>query len=99
MHLFHAASLTCLSLAFGSQYMAPLKHTSWVFHIGAAEAPGEIYAPPAPLTRLPAPAVCHPSPGLLLPSLEVLTQEGGLLMAAMGVQWGGEARRMYTVTS
>lgn len=58
--------------------MAPMRLTSWVFHVGTAGAPGEIYAPPAPLTRLPAPAACHPSPGLLLPSVEVLTQEGGL---------------------
>ncbi|TKS87735.1 Phospholipid-transporting ATPase IB [Collichthys lucidus] len=57
-----------------------MRLTSWVFHVGTAGAPGEIYAPPAPLTRLPAPAACHPSPGLLLPSVEVLTQEGGLLL-------------------
>lgn len=63
-----------------------MRLTSWVFHVGTAGAPGEIYASPAPLTRLPAPAACHPSPGLLLPSVEVLTQEGGLLPVVMRVQ-------------
>lgn len=36
--------------------------------------------PPAPLTRLPAPAACHPSSGLLRPFAEVLTQETDLLL-------------------
>lgn len=65
--------------------MAPMRLTSWVFHVGTAGAPGEIYALPAPLTRLPAPAACHPSPGLLLPSVEVLIQEGGLLLLLLPV--------------
>lgn len=42
---------------------------------------------------LPTPAVCHPSSSLLLPSVEVLTQQGGLLpllllLVVMRVQWG-----------
>lgn len=61
--------------------MAPMRLTSWVF----LDSRGEIYASPAPLTRLPAPAACHPSPPLLLPSVEVLTQEGGLLLLLLVV--------------
>lgn len=57
-----------------------MRLSSWVFLVDTAGAPGEIYTPAAPLTRLPAPAACHPSHGLLLPSAEVLTQEGGLLL-------------------
>ncbi|TNN88853.1 Phospholipid-transporting ATPase IB [Liparis tanakae] len=59
--------------------------------IGTVGAQGEIYASPAPLTRLPAPAACHPSPRFLLPSVEVLTQEGGLLLLVMRIQGAVES--------
>lgn len=47
------------------------------------------FTPRQPLSPgFPAPAACHPSPGLLLPSVEVLTQEGGLLPLMTRVRWG-----------
>lgn len=48
------------------------------------EPRGEIYAPPARHSRRPAPAARHPSRGLLLPTTEVLIQEGELLLHAGG---------------
>jgi len=68
-----------------------MRLTSWVFQIGTVGAQGEIYASPAPLTRLPAPAACHPSPRYILPSVEVLTQEGGLLLLVMRIQGAEES--------
>lgn len=50
--------------------------------------------PSEPLSRLPAPAACHPSSDLLLPTGEMLTQQGGLLLllvvvvVVMRLQWG-----------
>lgn len=79
LHLFSAKS-PAPPFRFGCCYMAPKRLTSWVFHSDTAGPPW-----------LPTPAACHPSSSLLLPSVEVLTQQGGplpLLVVVMRVQWG-----------
>lgn len=62
-----------------------MRLTSWVFHVGTAGATGEIYA-----RRPLSPGFLHllhvtRALGFLLPSVEVLIQEGELLLVVMRV--------------